>query len=318
MMGAPVSVSLDIVGDHIDANNEVSLTLALVNEGEETLVYERRVPPAPFGVFRLQDDETEIVASPPGETDPIPDQGFTVATSTTRENIEPGETVSETYTISHNTHGIQPGTYEFSLRETLLLPSQSTDEEKSWAFDVTGSIDLTAHEPVDGTIVHDLAVTDELSLPEAFRGQFAVDVLAPVTDTHPGMIEVTYEPHPTHWPRTFDTMGDWPFETFIGYGPAGRRLILIPAEWFAPGFVDRTESGWWQPTYLPHESLLQNSGKTIHHADEPRSRRFVVTTHPDTAAPQAGDSYTFEQGYGDDNIDVTWGFALSTRAPDGR
>lgn len=318
--GAPFDVSFSIEGDQIDADEDVSLTLAVTNNDDEPLRFTTGAP-TPFGIFRLSDEDRHIAAWTQAYEESrhvytAPHLGITmvnmIALSTT---ISPGETVGETYTLSDETHGIQPGTYEFSHGMTLSPGEVGTDHD-GWEFEVTGNVALEARDTDPGEVVHDLAVADQVSLPQEFMGGFTVDVLEPVTDTHPGMIEVTFE-NVTDERSTIRSMRGWPFESYVGLGPAGRRLILLPADTFAPGFVDRIETDWWQPDFLPQESIPWGRSTTSFDPGETSTQRFIVTTHPETDDPHDGDGYAFEQGFGDDDVDVLWGFALSTLDPDG-
>jgi len=319
---APIDVSFDIEGDRVSADESVTITLSVTNEGAETLQMTTGAP-KPFGILSLRNDEHNITAW----TDAYEESGY-VQTSPHRgigfvytiglvTSIAPDETVSETYTISDETHGIQPGTYEFTIGKTLSQ-GEFGDDRDGWEFEVTGTVDLSAREMEDGDVVHDLAVADEVKLPEGFTGGFSVDVLEPVTTTHPGLIEVTFE-NVTDERSQFTmptSMMDGPFGSYVGLGPDGRRLVLLPAETYAPGIVDRADSGWWESRIPTHDLVGGGLSTTSYDPDETSTQRFIVTAHPETDPPRHGDGYTFEQGLGDDNADVMWGFTLSTLDPD--
>ena len=319
---APVDVSFAIEGDRIGADDEVSITLAVTNEGDESLGFTTGAP-EPFGIVRLSDEDQghSLVAWTPayeesGHVHTTPHRGVGMVNSIALSTeIPPGETVSESYTLSDETHGIRPGTYEFSVAQ-LLTPGGWSGDHDGWEFEVTGAVELAGCGTDGGDIVHDLAVADEVDLPAEFMGEFTVDVLEPVTDAHPGLIEITLE-NVTDERSLIASMRRWPFGSYVGLGPEGRRLVLLPAETFAPGFVDRTDTGWWEPAFLPHESTDRGGSTTAYDPGETSTARFVVTTHPETEAPRDGDGYAFEQGFGDDDVDVTWGFTLSTLEPDG-
>ncbi|WP_265108010.1 PQQ-binding-like beta-propeller repeat protein [Halosolutus halophilus] len=319
---APVDISFVIEGDRIDADEHVSVTLAVTNDGDEPLGFTTGAP-EPFGIFRLSDENRDhgLVAwtsayEESGHVHTTPHRGVGMVNSIALSTeIPPGETVSETYTLSDETHGIRPGSYEFSVAQ-LLRPAEGRNDHDGWEFEVTGAVELAACGTDEGDIVHELAVADEVDLPEAFMGEFTVDVLEPVTDTHPGLIEITFE-NVTDERSLIASMRRWPFGSYVGLGPGGRRLVLLPAETFAPGFVDRTDAGWWEPAFLPHESIARGGSTTAYDPGETSTSQFIVTTHPETDDPRDGDGYAFEQGFGDDDVDVTWGFALSTLEPDG-
>ncbi|MFC4990524.1 PQQ-binding-like beta-propeller repeat protein [Saliphagus infecundisoli] len=316
---APVDVSFTTKGDRIDTDEDVSMTLAVTNESDETLRSTTGAP-EPFGIFRLGSEDRHITAwtsayEESGHVHTSPHRGITGVNSIgLSTEIPPGETVSETYTISDETNSIQPGTYEFSVEKRLKL-EDDRDDHDGWDFEVRGAVELEDRGTDTGDIVHDLVVADEVSLPKEFMGRFTVDVVEPVTDTHPGMIEVTFE-NVTDERSLIASMRHWPFGSYVGHGPEDRRLVLLPAETYAPGFVERTNSGWWEPAFLPHESIVQGRGTTAYDPGERSTKQFIVTTHPETGDPRDGDSFAFEQGFGDDDVDVIWGFALSTLDPD--
>ena len=320
---APFDVSVAIEGDRVTADEAVTITLSVTNDGEETHRTTTGAP-GPFGVLTLESDEQRITPWTPayeesGHVQTSPHSGITlVSLIGLFTTIPPGETVSETYTISDETHGIQPGTYEFAIEKTLS-PGRFGDDRDGWDLEVTGTLDLSAREMAAGDVVHDLAVPDEVDLPAEFTGGLSVDVLEPVTTTHPGLIDVTFE-NVTDERSQFTmptSMMHGPFGSYVGLGPDGRRLVLFPAETYAPGFFERTDSGWWESKLLPHESVGRGQSTTSYDPDETSTQRFIVTTHPETEPPRHGDGYVFEQGFGDDNVDVMWGFVLSTLDPDG-
>ncbi|SDY43834.1 outer membrane protein assembly factor BamB family protein [Halopenitus persicus] len=318
--GAPIDVSFVIDGDRVDDDETVTLTLAVTNEGDETLRFTTGAP-TPFGILRLRGTENRIVPWTPsyedsGHVHTAPHLGITgVNAVALSAELPPGETMRETYTISEETHGIRPDTYDFSIAQTLSTGDVGGDGD-GWEFEVTGTVELTADEPESGDVVHDLVVADEVDLPTTFLGRFTVDVLEPVTTTHPGLIEVTFE-NVTDERSLVTSLRRWPLGSVLGLGPDGRRLVLLPASTYAPGFVTRTDDGWWEPTLLPHESVVRGRSTTAYDPGETTTERFIVTTHPGTDAPRNGDGYAFEQGFGDDDVDVTWGFTLSTLDPDG-
>lgn len=313
---APVDVSFAIEGDRINPTEQVSLTLAVTNQGTENLQFTTGAP-KPFGIVQLFSADGQIAAWTPAydESQYVSSHegSLIVADIALETEIPLGETVSETYTISDETRGIQPGNYQFSIGETLS-PAESGPSHDGWEFAVTGTVELAATDPEQGEVVHDLVVADEVTLPDAFMGGFTIDILEPVTDAHPGLIEVTFE-NVTGERSLVESMGDWPFGAYVGIGPDGRRLVLIPAETFGPGAVERTDTGWWELATLPHESNSFARNTTAYDPGETVSEQFIVTAHPETDAPQDGDCFAFEQGFGDDDVDVTWGFGLSTLDP---
>lgn len=314
---APVEIGFEIDGDRVDEDVVVTITLEVRNTGEEPMGFSTGAP-RPFGVFRLTSEDNHIVAWTPayeesGHVHTSPHGGITGVNSIALGTaIPPGETVSETYTISHDTHGIRSGTYEFTW-ENSLSPREG-EEGDAWEVEVAGTVELFGEEITSGDVVHDLVVADDVDLPAEFPGAFTVDVLKPVTNTHPGLIEVTLE-NASDERSQMASMRGWPFGSFVGLGPDGRRLVLLPAATFAPGFVERTETSWWEPAVLPHESVSSGRSITSYDPGETSTVQFVVTTHPQTDDPRNGDSYAFEQGFGTEDVDVTWGFALSTIDP---
>jgi len=319
---APIDVSFEIGGDRVSADEAVTITLAVTNEGDETLRTTTGAP-EPFGILTLRDGENRITPWTPayeesGSVHTSPHRGITFVNSIGLSTaISPGETVSETYTISEETHGIQPGTYEFAIEKTLS-PGRFGDDRDGWEFEVTGTVDMSELELAVGDVVHDLVVADEVALPAEFTGEFSVDVLEPVTTTHPGMLEVTFEnvtDERSQFTRPTSLMHG-PFGSYVGLGPDGRRLVLLPADSYAPALVDRGDSDWWEAEVLPHASVGRGQSTTSYDPGETSTQRFVVTSHPETDPPRHGDGYAFEQGFGDENADVAWGFVLSTLDPD--
>lgn len=309
---APFDVSLDIEGSRIDADEAMTITLTVENRGDCALNYSTGAP-LPFGILSLEADDHWLTAwtdayEDSGHVHTAPHRGVTGVNSIALGGeIAAGETVSETYTVSNETHGIQPGTYTFSIGNTLR---PATDGDEEWSFEATGGVEITEVETSDGDVIADLAIADEVPLPDEFMGAFSVEVLEPVTETHPGLIEVTLE-NVTDERSLIASMRRWPFGSYVGLGPDGRRLVLLSEDMYAPGFVEATDDGWWAPTLLPHDAVTRGRGTTGLDAGEVRTKRFIVTAHPETAAPQDGDAFAFEQGFGDDDVDVSWGFALA-------
>lgn len=317
---APVEATLTIDGDTIDADEAVTITVAVTNESDDELVMPTGAP-EPFGVVRLQRSDRSLIAWTPAYEKSAyvgtsPQWGITgVADIGLQVTIPPGETLSETYTLSDETHGIQPGSYEFA-RTYTVRPSDSEANVDGWTFDVNARVELTKAGPESGATIHDLAIADEVALPDDFIGRFSVEVLEPVTEAHPGLIEIALA-NDSDERGLMASMRHWPFGSYIGLGPGGKRLVLLGEGMYAPGHVVREGNGWWRPAFLPSDHLRRGKSTTGFDPGETRSQRYVVVAHPETDGPEATDSYSFEQGFADDNTEVTWGFALSVLDPNG-
>lgn len=329
--GAPVDVSFDVAGDAIDGDRAVTFTLAVTNRSDEALVLPTGAP-EPFGVLWLRGDDRSIVAW----TDAYEESGHVhttghrgivgVAGVGLRTTIPPAGTVEETYALSTETHGLQPGTYELSETYAVRPAGDGGDErdgderdggdddpgtdEAEWTVEVNASVGIKQAGPEEGAVVHDLAVTDAATLPEAFVGRFSVEALEPVTEAHPGLIEIALA-NGADERELVASMRGWPFGAYVGLDEDGKRLVLLSEEMYAPGHVERGEDGWWRPAVLPHEESRFGQSLTGFDPDETRSMRYVVLAHPGTDPPRPGDEYLFEQGFAGDEIDVTWGFVLS-------
>ncbi|ERG88662.1 MAG: hypothetical protein J07HX5_00808 [halophilic archaeon J07HX5] len=67
------------------------------------------------------------------------------------------------------------------------------------------------------------------------RGDLSMSGFGPITDTHPGLLEITLEGGSGK-----DGVGhrrDLPFGCYVGRSRNGSRLLLLPAETYAPAYV---------------------------------------------------------------------------------
>lgn len=327
---APVDLSVAVDGGRIDEDEAVTLEFALTNEGETPLVVDSGAP-APYGVVRFEEpgdggrsltawtdayEESPHVHTSPRRVAMV--EGIGVTTT-----VRPGEVVRETYELSTATSGIQPGTYRYEDVARIRTDPQATagDDAGSWQSRVTVELDVAQPAPEEGTVVRDLVVAGRDPVPTAFPGRLSVDMLAPVTDRHPGLVEVTLE-IAVDEDGSIASPGRLPFGSAVGLAPGGSRLLLVPAAWYAPAHVvkpDDRESGpgSWIPTYRPHVERRLSASSRRFEADARIAERFLVVGHPDDGEPLSPGTYRFEQGYADGSVEFPWGFLLSVRGQDG-
>lgn len=323
---APFEFTVDVTGDRIDADDGVTMEFALTNESDEPITVDGGAP-APFEVIRLEEtgpggraltawsdayEESRHVHTVPhrGVT-LVNDIGLTTA-------IDPGETVRESYTLSTGTHRIQPGTY--SLTESYTVhrgdSRRTGDEEGLWHPGVYVRVELEQPAPETGDVVHDVVLTEEASVPAEFVGDLSVDVLEPVTETHPGLVEITLRNR--EGSESVTGPGRWPFASYVGLEPSGSRLVLIGEDSFAPAYVaDRGNDGSWVPTFLPHVERVRGVRNSRFESDAEWTKRYLVLGDPAADDPLAPGEYVFDQGYADDDVAFRWGFRLSLRDPSG-
>lgn len=321
---APFSFTIDVTGDTIDSDEQVTIDLAVTNESDEELTIESGAP-APFGVVTLQGtDGTDgrLTAwtdayEESHHVHTVPHRGVTLVNSIgLARPIAPGETVRETYTLSTETHGIQPGSYVYSDGFRIYSGDPPSNDGDEWTPEVTVNIDLAQPAPDDGDVVYNVAVSDGTEVPSAFIGALSVDVLEPVTDTHPGLIEITLE-NVTGELGTVTSPGRWPFGSHVGLDTDGSRIELIPEESYAPGYVtDAGADGSWIASFRPYTTRMRRMGRRRFEADARITKRYLVLGDPDADDPLTPGRYTFQKGYADDDVEFPWGFQLSIRDSD--
>jgi FOG: WD40-like repeat len=317
----PINASMNAV----HGDDRVTFEFTLENTGDETAMWWHG-PPGPLGVLSLRGEDntgrnitawtdTYSEGSCPHTT---PHHGVTfVADVAIATTLAPGEQVEERYTVSPATHGIQPGSYRLEDEYGGCFAEGAAgywadDTNQSWTLQLEVSADITRPAPDNGTPVFDLAVADEATVPAGFNGDLSMSVLEPITDTHPGLLEITLEGGSGK-----DGVGhrrDLPFGCYVGRSRNGSRLLLLPAETYAPAYVsarDDGADGWWQPSFLSHVTQTGGWGHHSLDAGDTFQQRYVVATHPNDDTPPSPGNYVFEDGYGDDTVEFTWGFVLS-------
>ena len=323
---APFSFTADVTGDRIGDDERLSIELALTNESDEVLTIDGGAP-APFEVLRFEE------TGPGGRTltawseayeesqhvHTVPHRGVTLVNSIgIMTELDPGETVRETYTLSTETHRIQPGSY--SLRHSYTVrrgDSRGSDQAEVWHPGLNVRVELDQPAPETGDVVHDVVLTEEASVPEEFVGDLSVDVLEPVTESHPGLIEITLENRDGL--ESVASPGRLPFASYVGLESGGSRLVLVGEDSFAPTYVaDRGNDGSWVPTFLPHVERVSGVRSSRFEADEEWTRRYLVLGDPEADDPIEPGEYVFDQGYADDDVEFRWGFRLSLRDPSDR
>lgn len=312
---APVTASFSVEGDRVTDDESVEFGLAIENEGAGPLQYSTGAP-APFGLFTLMSDERRITPwtaayEKSRHVHTQPHRGVTGVNSIAiPSEIEPGGTVEDTYELSMATHRIGPGTYQFS--ESVRLREDGADEEWTVGFEAT--VEVTEREDEAGDRLADIAIADVAEPPEEFQMAFAVEALAPMTETHPGLLEVRIK-NPTDERVSLGSLREYPFGAYLGIGPSADRLVLLSDDMYAPGLIEQRGDGWWEPTVLPHAHARSGRSQRSIDPGETWSNRFVVLAHPDTDSPNPGDTFAFEHGFADENVDVTLGFALAVQDP---
>lgn len=318
---APFELTVDVTGDRIDADEAVTVALSFTNESDDDLTISGGAP-APFEIVRFNErGGTRTLtawsdAYEDGHVHTTPHRGVVgrndIGVATT---VEPGETVSETYRLSNGTHGIQPGTYSFRDAYNVRRgegPPRSGDDE-NWTPGVWVEAELSRPAREEGDVVYDLAITEERDVPEEFVGDFSVDVLQPMTDLHPGLVEITLE-NDEGALESVASQRRLPFGSYVGLADDGARLVLITEDMFAPGYVERRDDeGGWIPRFRPYVESRRGWGSRRFERDAAFSKRYLVLGYPEDDGPVTAGDYRFEQGFADDDVEFPWGFRLSLR-----
>jgi outer membrane protein assembly factor BamB len=316
---APFDVSMAADGSFIDEDQAVSFEFEFENESDETLRLPSGAPP-PLGVITLSGtDGTD--GSITAWTDAYEDNGHVHTTEhrgvglvnsiMINTPVSPGERLEETYTLSTETHAIQPGTYTRSGTYHVRPDFENdSDDEAAWEFEVRIDVELVQPAPENGDTIFDVAVPDQITPPKEFIGDFSVSVLEPVTDTYPGLIEISLS-NETDERGAISSPGEWPISTYVGRAPDGSQLVLISEEMFAPGYVRSDGTGNWEPDFLPHMSRRVGQNYRAIDAAQTVTKRYLVLADPDNEDGLSAGNYTFKQGYADENVEFTWGFLLS-------
>jgi outer membrane protein assembly factor BamB len=321
---APFDVSLDAAGEVIDADSEVGFEFALHNRSDEKLGLTTGAP-RPLGVVTLGgvDGTTGRITAwteayeESGHVHDTPHRGVTgVNAIGLSATIEPDERIEETYTLSAATHAIQPGSYEYSSTHHVSTDGpgfdddddDSRDQETSdWQFELTIEVEIEQPAPEAGETLFDLAVMDAVTPPEAFVGEFEITALEPVTDRHPGLIEIALT-NQSDERELIASQGGWPFGSYVGEAPDGSRVVLLREDMFAPAYV-RGDGPEATPAFLPHMERRRGGSVRGVDAGETLSARYLVFAHPDDAPLESG-TYTFKHGYADRDVEFTSGFLL--------
>lgn len=317
--GAPFDARMDVEGDVIDEDERVVFAFALENGSDSPLTITSG-PPAPLGVVRLRgigETERTITAwtdayEESGHVVTSPHSGVTgwhsIAVNTT---VEPDETVREAYALSTETHAIQPGSYEFT-EEYDVRGGDPHEDGEEWGIEVEVRVKIERSDAdVDegGDVTFDMILADVAEVPDEFAGRLSIDVLEPVTNAHPGLVEITLENESDEREIMASPRG-WPFGSYLGRGNGGSELVLITEHMYAPAYVaGGGPGGRWVPAFLPYVESTRGRSKRGFDPGETVSTRCLVLAHPENDAPPG--TYTFEQGYADDAVEFTWGFDLA-------
>lgn len=323
---APVDLSVAVEGDRIDGDEGVKLEFALTNGGEAPIVVDSGAP-APFEVVRLEEPGedgrsitawTDAYEESPHVHTRLRDVALVNSIGVTT-TVLPGDTVRETYELSTATGGIQPGTYRYEdlLRVRSDPEAADGDGGGHWQPRVAIQLDIAQPAPERGAVVRDLTIAARDAVPTAFPGRLSIDVLEPVTDSHPGLLEITLE-NAVDEADAIASPGRLPFGSVVGLAADGSRLLLVSETSYAPAYVETpadrgSGSGSWIPTFRPHVERRRTYSNRRFEADARLSERFLVVGHPDDDEPLSPGEYRFEQGYADGDLEFPWGFVLSVR-----
>ncbi len=302
----PLEVAFEVTSDRFSDGPDVTISLEITNQGTESYGISRG-PPDPFGIFVLGSEDRGIVAwtdaylsDPLVSTDPV--RGVTAVTDSLHGTSLPqGEPVRERYRITDRTRGLQPGTY--TLAKTPFILHGPGIEDGRMEFDATLDIEPAGREV--GDVEFDLAVAEVLEDIEV-PWSLSVEPLEPVTDAYPGLLEIAIENHGDER-ISLRKEGFWPFGAYLGLSATRKGLVLLPEDIYAPGYVTQDASGWWRSDTLPFDTFGRND---LLDPGERRSKRYVVAGHPLTSPPETGDTYRFEDDYGEDGQAGSLGFDL--------
>lgn len=276
---APLSYTIDRIGNVVDNEQSVAFEFTVANDGQQT-VSTTSSWPAPFGFFELENEETRRTIRPWSDAygDRIsPTRGPRPRgdTAVPRE-IDPGETLTETYELANDTHGIATGTYQFETEYTVAEPGEH-DAEWSVHIEMEVEIDRLDNEPESDDRLRDIVVREVTDRPD-FGGTLDVDVLAPITNEHPGLIDIAFV---SNWAeRTVVTAEPgFPFESYVGEAADGNQLVIMPVHMYAPGHVER-KNECWRARFLPGSDRRSIRSKTGFDPGERRVARYIVSAPP--------------------------------------
>lgn len=303
----------DATFDVVDEEGQVAIEFTLAATGETTV----SLTPTgfrgfawPFGAIEVQDETTDATIRLWSDAYEQGDNSWDIEPPERREVVvEPGESVTGAYALLPATHGIQPGQYARELKE---IPINTGADSHRWLLNVDFEIDIEQAAPDTGSAVFDLVVADETDAPAEFDGYLSVDPLEPITDSHPGLLGITLTGGPEDYGATSHRSVPW--GAYIGRGPDGSRLVLLPADIYAPAHVhaeSEGENGWWRPGFLTYITATYGLGRSSVDPGERVTEQYVVVSHPENDGPPSPGSYVFEYGYGDREVEFTWGFVLS-------
>lgn len=298
----------DVTFDVVDEEEQVAIEFTLAATGETTVYRSSMAGGWPLGQVVVLDETTEnTIPLWSGGYEPGDNRWDVDIPDPRNVAVEPGESVTGTYTLSPASHGIQPGQYVREFGNSFI----NTDDD-DWALQVDLGLDIAQPAPDTGTPVFDLVVADEMEVSTEFDGYLSVTPAEPVTDTHPGLLEVTLTGGPEDY--SVAHRRSLPWGAYIGRGADGSRLVLLPADIYAPAHVhaeNEGEDGWWRPGFLTHVTAMDGGRSRSVEPAERVTQQYVVLAHPENDGPPSPGSYVFENGYGDGGTEFTWGFVLS-------
>lgn len=320
---APLNYEIQQRGETVDNDQSVVFDFAVTNESDQR-VSSMSGWPAPFGFVSLADNDRRRSITPWADAygdrisetrGPIPTGDVGIWTE-----IDPGETITEQYEIAHDTHGIQPGTYRLERDYPIRGPSE---QHSKWTVQVALEVEISRADagPESGDTLRDIVLRDQ-SGGSSFGGRLSIDVLEPITDRHPGLVEIAFV---SEWNEVKVVKAEpgFPFESYAGESESGNPLIIMPARMYAPGHALK-EGECWSAAFHPGADRRSRWTKTGFDPGERRSARYVVLAHPERndecLVPvdyHFSQQYTLvSSDYGVEDEVVELAFTLTLREPD--
>lgn len=292
--GAPVSFEVTASGYAVHHDGSVVFEVSMTNESSESVQYHSGAP-EPFGVLSLRDEDISTWIHPWNDAYAASNHVTTtesrgvgpVASIALSVELDPGETVEERYTLSTATHRIRPGSYEGTV---ITEVAHDREAEESWRVAADLTVEITpAGDPASPE--YERSLTAEPQNDPDFDGRIDVEVLEPITDAHPGLIEVTFT---SEWEetRSLRVQRELPFGSYVAEPVDGARLVLQTDDMYAPGFA--RPDGCWRSAFVPDHFTRRFT--TAVDPGERHTLRYVVLGHPDDDCPPAGD-YEFTVHY---------------------
>lgn len=285
---APASVDFELNGERVSGDESVEFDLTVTNDGDETIEVTTGRP-EPFGLlwFSETDGDDGFLAwsddygMTEGERVENCEKRLVYPDDLRIIEVSPGESLSDSYTVSTQTHTIHSGSYEGGVDFGI----HRQDGEESWHPEIEVAVTLEPlRDPQEPEFGRGFSVSAINA--DGFDGRMEVQVVKQPTDVYPALIEVAFE---SGWDdtRTVEAEDGFPLGVYALDGETGQRLVLLPEQLYAPGFIQRP--GCWQPTVVPcRDGSPYSSVSRSFEPGETTTERFVVLGHPADGCPEAG------------------------------